>query len=398
MNICIVAPDKLIANKGGLESVCYNLALIFGKKEGVRCFQLFTKTNDAPDIPGISYQRIPETYQQQLDKDIEETRRFIRENDIDILWNHSSNAPLTAYLHKTTQGTKAKIISIIHNTPKGQILELRDRHDLALYRMRHYGELLSYLLLLLKYPLSLANSYRKARLYLRLIVNNSDKLALLSDCYRKEFLHLAGMKENKKVTHVTNPILPLQERYRNTEKQNILLVAARHAWKHKRLDRIINIWHKIENSFPTWELVMLGDGADHGELIKHAQRLKLQRISFPGQTDPQPYYAKAKIFCMTSGWEGLPMALLEAQQHGCVPICYESFSALLDIINNGETGYRIPAFKEKLYIEKLTDMMSDEQALQHMSENCREHAKNFDIEKIAETWISLFKETLNTPS
>ena len=97
---------------------------------------------------------------------------------------------------------------------------------------------------------------------------------------------------------------------------------------------------------------------------------------------------------MTSGWEGLPMALLEAQQYGCVPIAYESFSALPDIIENGKTGFRIPAFNEQDFIEKLTYLMTHEGERERMAENCIQHANKFQVSDIVNRWLSIFSDLL----
>jgi len=45
---------------------------------------------------------------------------------------------------------------------------------------------------------------------------------------------------------------------------------------------------------------------------------------------------------MTSRFEGWPMVLMEAMQMGVVPVVYNSFESLSDIVVDGENGYIIP--------------------------------------------------------
>ena len=88
------------------------------------------------------------------------------------------------------------------------------------------------------------------------------------------------------------------------------------------------------------------------------------------------------------------MVIIEAMQYGCVPIVYESFAALADVVENGETGYKIPPFKESVYVEKLSLMMSDENLRARMAENCMKVPAVYDSAVIAPKWIKMFEELL----
>lgn len=52
---------------------------------------------------------------------------------------------------------------------------------------------------------------------------------------------------------------------------------------------------------------------------------------------------------MTSTFEGFGLVLVEAMQHGCVPIAFDSYPAVRDIISHGENGILIPPFQEEDY-------------------------------------------------
>lgn len=69
-----------------------------------------------------------------------------------------------------------------------------------------------------------------------------------------------------------------------------------------------------------------------------ACKLNLRNIEFKGTQPSEPYYAESSVLCMTSTYEGFPMVLIEAQQYGCVPMAFDSFEAVHDIIEDGENG------------------------------------------------------------
>ena len=56
---------------------------------------------------------------------------------------------------------------------------------------------------------------------------------------------------------------------------------------------------------------------------------------------------------MTSHIEGWPMTLLEAQQYGCVPIVYNTFAALSEIIENNVNGYIIGKYDEEAFFNAI---------------------------------------------
>ena len=65
---------------------------------------------------------------------------------------------------------------------------------------------------------------------------------------------------------------------------------------------------------PEWNLKIIGDGPDKKKLEYMSRRL--DRISFLGFQNPEPYYREASILCMTSNHEGFGMVLIESRTQG----------------------------------------------------------------------------------
>ena len=155
----------------------------------------------------------------------------------------------------------------------------------------------------------------------------------------------------------------------------------------------MKIWKKIYKDFPDWRLSIVGDGPDRKMLEGYCEKRGLCRIHFYGYTDPKPFYERASILCMTSEYEGFPMVLTEAMQFGCIPIAYDSFDAVKDIIKDGNSGILVPPFSMKEYTNQLACLMSDEEKLKRMSEYCMQDVTRFSIDSIVDQWEHLF-ETL----
>lgn len=128
------------------------------------------------------------------------------------------------------------------------------------------------------------------------------------------------------------------------------------------------------------------------EAFPEAGTLGLERVSFEGFCAPAPYYRDAAIFCMTSAFEGFPMVLLEAAAFGCVPVAFDSYAAVRDIIDDGENGVLVSAFDLDAYTETLAQLMRDDALRERLALAARGRVAEFSPDKIAARWEALFAE------
>ena len=154
----------------------------------------------------------------------------------------------------------------------------------------------------------------------------------------------------------------------------------------------MDIWSKIEKKYPEWLFVILGDGGYRKLFEQIAQKRGLERIRFEGFKDPIPYYKESEIICLTSSSEGFANVLVEAQNYGCLPIAFDSYSALKDIIFDGHNGYVIQPFKKTKYANKIQELIKNPNVRRKMQNNAKKHSERFDIRLIADQWEKLFKE------
>ena len=200
-----------------------------------------------------------------------------------------------------------------------------------------------------------------------------------------------GGSDVKKITAISNPI-EIQE-HNITDKKKRVLWCGRVEYGTKRVDRMLDVWKSIAPRHPDWELCIMGSGnIDHfRNIVKHHN---IPNVYFTGFCNPYEYYKDGSILCMTSSAEGWGMALVEAQMFGCVPIAYNSYSSLTEIITDGVNGYTIPAFNRKIFAERLEWLMEHDAERENMIAACQESVKRFDASIIAQQWLSLFKEII----
>lgn len=222
----------------------------------------------------------------------------------------------------------------------------------------------------------------------------SDRYVVLSPSYIEDFCRIFKFPNDGKVISLTNPISMHTDGY-DVNKENIFLVVARLSERQKNISAILRIWKKFSELHKNYKLQIVGYGNDEQYLQDYAKSLNLERVEFTGKTNtPQKYYAKAKFFLMTSRYEGLPMTIIESMQFNCIPIVYNSFTAIGDIIKSGVNGFLIPENDERAFLSAMNNLVENEQIRSSIKNNLKPSLLKFSKDNIGNQWMQLFAELL----
>lgn len=363
--------------KGGVARVCYNLAEGF-KNRGLNVYSLsldnknynaFSACYTLPD--GNSVSKTNTNYLEAICKRL----------NIDVIINAYPNEGWTSKLLQTLKG-KVIIISHYHNSPFNLnshvgFLDIKQLSDIKWIKVLAFY----------------IQRYRHKQDN-HLMMEVCDKMVLLSNAFEDEINSLVKFP-NEKLIAIPNPILPLEGCTNNSvvaEKENVLLFVGRVSEKQKRIHSLLNIWASLYKHLPDWRLEIVGGGDELDYWEKQAAMMGLERYSFEGFTDPNDYYDRAKILLMTSNYEGFPMVLVEAMQHGCIPFAFNSYASLQDIIDDGENGFTVQPFNEQEYADKILNLINTPNKMNDMSFAAIKKAKKFDLCSVVDKWHDLFNE------
>ena len=139
-------------------------------------------------------------------------------------------------------------------------------------------------------------------------------------------------------------------------------------------------------------LMLLGEGELRPKLESLAQKLGIEAdISMPGFVDnPFVYMAHARLFVLTSRYEGLPTVLIEALACGCPVVSTDCPSGPAEILEDGKWGRLTPVGD----IEALANAMKatlDEPA----NRDTARRAADFSLEKAVLSYLQvLFPDTI----
>lgn len=282
-----------------------------------------------------------------------------------------------------------KLIYTFHRNPLANLKEYIDYKDKLLNNSNIISKISIKCRLFVGYPFFLLKSSRNNRVYDCYDYDKLDAFVTLSPSYRDYFVKHIAESYKEKVYSIYNP-LRLEYLENNLVKKKQILFVGRLTYQ-KRLDRLLVMWKQIQASLPGWSLLILGDG-DYSDKYKSlSQELSLNNVFFLGCVSPFNYYKESSIICMTSSYEGLPMVLIEAQSYGCIPIAYDSFGSLKDIIEDGYNGYKIPAFNKTRYKRTIIRLAKSDNLRKIMAKNAISSVEKFSDKIIVKEWIKLFE-------
>jgi D-inositol-3-phosphate glycosyltransferase len=112
-----------------------------------------------------------------------------------------------------------------------------------------------------------------------------------------------------------------------------------------------------------------------------------------GQDTLPYYYSAAEVVVMPSRYESFGMVALEAMACG-TPVIASQVGGLAFLVQDGVTGYTVPAEDDDALCERLTALLGDESLRQRMGRNASKYARNYDWEKIAKQIVRVYKELI----
>ena len=107
-------------------------------------------------------------------------------------------------------------------------------------------------------------------------------------------------------------------------------------------------------------LMILGWGPDRPKLEALIQELNLEQdVSLAGYVEnPYCYMAAAKVFVLSSAWEGLPTVLIEAMGVGTPVVSTDCPSGPREILGEGKYGFLCPVGDPKALAESILSVLS----------------------------------------
>ena len=111
---------------------------------------------------------------------------------------------------------------------------------------------------------------------------------------------------------------------------------------------LLDAFARIKQEFPAYTLTIYGEGPFREELQNRIKLLDLtDSVDLPGQVQNVfECIADAELFVLSSDFEGMPNALMEAMALGTVCISTNCRTGPKDLIDDKENGFLVPVNNE----------------------------------------------------
>lgn len=394
MNILYQTCGKLNSTSGGTERTTITMAEALARLYGVRCFSIYERFTDTPKEKCIVTE-FQWSAQRDAHKNKEILRKIIVENDIDFVIIQG------AFIHvprfkAAAEGTKCKVIFAHHFEPRWELVYNSFNH-LIKHPQKSFIGFTRWFKNILFFPFTAIRRERQLSVAYRLAYECADKVVLLCKCFIRPYNEFAGIQDTSKYVIIPNGLsFNFMIRYDDLPKGKVVLIVSRLDETQKRLSLALRIWAKVKKNSVAdgWVMKIVGNGGDC-KLYEHIIRNEdIPAVSLEGRQNPIPYYKEASIFMMTSRSESWGLTLTEAQQMGVVPIAFDTYASLREIINDGQNGVIAAEGDVDGYVRSILDLMQDDAKRQRMARQAIASSQRFSQEKVAEMWWKLMTEQI----
>jgi len=161
----------------------------------------------------------------------------------------------------------------------------------------------------------------------------------------------------------------------------------------------IKLAFNINQTLANVKFILVGDGILRKNIERLIAKFNLaQQVILTGwRRDIANILSAIDVFVLTSLWEGLPVAALEALSSS-KPVVATNTGGISEVIADGKNGFLVPAGEPEKMCEKLTVLLKDAVLRKTMSKNARENlTSDFCLESMVKSTQDLYADLIFNP-
>ena len=161
----------------------------------------------------------------------------------------------------------------------------------------------------------------------------------------------------------------------------------------KNQKMMIRAFAKVLERYPDYQLVIYGEGPSREELENLVKELGIEaNVSLPGNmTRLHEQMKDAAAFLLSSDYEGMPNALIEAMCMGLACISTK-VSGATDLIVDHENGILTEVDNEAEFERAIRELIENPQLTERFAKSSVELNEQLELSRIMNQWITFINK------
>lgn len=184
---------------------------------------------------------------------------------------------------------------------------------------------------------------------------------------------------------IPNPVSVTATRH---ERARPIVATAGRLVEQKNHAMLVSSMKKVKEAFPEAICEVYGDGVLQEQIEGQIAELDLEEtVLLKGcVTDLHERLSDCAVFVMTSNFEGLSNALIEAMMIG-LPCITTDYPGARELIQDGENGMVVPMNDIEALTKAIEKLLANENGYaDRLAENAKQSAENFRAEYVLKQW------------
>lgn len=162
--------------------------------------------------------------------------------------------------------------------------------------------------------------------------------------------------------------------------------------------RFVALAARLAGRFPAAHFVLVGDGELRGELETERDAAGLRdRLHLPGWRHDVPAFLElARVVTLTSRFEGLPRALVEALAAG-VPVVASAVDGVTEVVRDGVNGFLVAPGDEDALVARVAELLADDTLRARLARAAGEGLEEFDRDLMVRQQEELYLGLVSAP-
>jgi glycosyltransferase involved in cell wall biosynthesis len=166
--------------------------------------------------------------------------------------------------------------------------------------------------------------------------------------------------------------------------------------EQKGFDMLLEAWDNVQRDnvqcTKDWTLRIVGEGAQRAALEQQIKDLQLSNVVLAGRVENMvEEYNAASLFVLSSRYEGLPLALIEAMWCGVPCVSFDCPNGPAELLED-DRGWLVPAMDVEKLAQQLIYAMTHMEEAKARAQRAQEYAyEKYSEANIMPQWVQLIE-------